>query len=165
MDKQQIRAGRERLVEALAPVLAAVREADPADPATGPALAEQFPVDGETMQGLKALVRQGIEEGWLAEREADGVRFSRVARPDHPATRPASIDVVNMRGPGPGHKHPNGEIDLCFAVSGDPQFDGHPEGWVVYGPGSWHVPTVSDGEMDILYFLPQGAIDFGPKPV
>ena len=68
-----------------------------------------------------------------------------------------------MNGPGLAHTHPNGEIDLCFAMDGDPRFDGHPEGWVVYGPGSWHVPTVTGGTMAILYFLPSGAIAFGPQ--
>jgi len=31
---------------------------------------------------------------------------------------------------------------------------------VVYGAGSEHVPTVTDGAMLILYFLPGGAIEF-----
>ena len=69
-----------------------------------------------------------------------------------------------MSAPGPGHTHPNGEIDLCFAVDGAPTFDGHPPGWTVYPPGSWHVPTVAGGVMDILYFLPGGAIRFEPQP-
>ena len=43
---------------------------------------------------------------------------------------------------------------------GEARFDGHPEGWVVFGPDSVHVPTVSDGEMLILYFLPGGEIEF-----
>jgi hypothetical protein len=34
----------------------------------------------------------------------------------------------------------------------------------VYPPKSWHVPTVEHGVMDILYFLPGGAITFEPKP-
>ncbi|HJL17019.1 MAG TPA: DUF4863 family protein, partial [Sandaracinaceae bacterium LLY-WYZ-13_1] len=75
-----------------------------------------------------------------------------------------SIDCVHMDRPGPGHTHPNGEIDLCFAVRGEPTFDGHPPGWTVYPPGSWHVPTVEGGVMDILYFLPGGAIRFEPNP-
>jgi hypothetical protein len=69
-----------------------------------------------------------------------------------------------MAKPGPGHTHPNGEIDLCFAVSGAPRFDGNAPGWTVYPPNSWHVPTVEGGVMDILYFLPGGAIRFEPKP-
>ena len=55
-------------------------------------------------------------------------------------------------------------MDLCFALDGDPTFDGNPPGWTVYGPESWHVPTVADGTMAILYFLPGGAIRFEERP-
>lgn len=164
MDKTEIRAGRERLVDALAPVLAVVKNIDPNEPDAAAALRAALPMDGSSMRALAALVREGVEAGWLCEREANGVRFSRPAMPDHPATTPLSIDAVHMAGPGPGHTHPNGEIDLCFAVSGSPTFDGHPPGWVVYGANTWHVPTVAGGVMDILYFLPDGAIRFEDRP-
>ena len=65
-----------------------------------------------------------------------------------------------MTAPGPMHVHPQGEIDLCFAEDGEPTFDGQPPGWVVYPPGSKHVPTVAGGKMLILYLLPGGAIEF-----
>ena len=65
-----------------------------------------------------------------------------------------------MSSPGPMHAHPNGEIDLCFALDGEPTFDGHPPGWVVFRPGSKHIPTVVGGPMLILYLLPGGAIEF-----
>ena len=71
-----------------------------------------------------------------------------------------SADAVLMSVPGPRHAHPNGEIDLCFAVDGAPEFDGNPPGWTVYAPGSEHVPTVTGGTMLILYLLPQAAIRF-----
>jgi hypothetical protein len=164
MDKTAIRAGRERLIAALDPVLTVVRTIDPADPTAVARLVEHLPPDGPVLTELATLVRRGVTEGWLCEREANGVHFSRVAHPDHPATAPVSIDAVHMDGPGPGHTHPNGEIDLCFAVSGDPTFDGHPPGWVVYPPETWHVPTVAGGRMDILYFLPEGALVFGDAP-
>ncbi len=69
-----------------------------------------------------------------------------------------------MKGVGPGHTHERGEVDLCFVVDGDPRFDGNPAGWTVYPPGSWHRPTVTGGAMDILYFLPDGAIRFEERP-
>jgi len=40
------------------------------------------------------------------------------------------------------------------------QFDGHGAGWVVYGPGTAHSPTVTEGRALVLYLLPQGAIEF-----
>ncbi len=163
MEREAIAAGRERLVAALADVMDVVRGIDPAKGSDAAAeLNRRLPVDGAPMRALADLVREGIESGWLCEREANGVRFSRVAKAEHPGTAPHSLDAVHMSGPGPGHTHPNGEIDLCFAVSGAPTFDGHGPGWVVYPPGSWHVPTVAGGVMDILYFLPEGAIAFGP---
>ncbi|MEC7947559.1 MAG: DUF4863 family protein, partial [Myxococcota bacterium] len=94
---------------------------------------------------------------------AGGVRFGRLTKATT-ASRGFSIDAVDMNGPGPGHVHPNGEVDLCFALDGAPTFDGNPPGWTSYAPGSWHVPTVAGGRMAILYFLPDGAIRFGPRP-
>jgi hypothetical protein len=40
------------------------------------------------------------------------------------------------------------------------RFDGHGAGWLVYGPGSAHRPTVTGGRALVLYLLPGGAIDF-----
>ena len=148
----------DRLNAALAPVLEVVQRIDPADPEARARLEEALPLDGPALTALRAVVREGVEARWLAERENAGVRFGRVRKAS--SDDDLSIDCVHMDGPGPGHTHPNGEIDLCFAVSGDPTFDGHPPGWTVYPPGSWHVPTVAGGVMDILYFLPGGAIRF-----
>jgi len=153
---------RQAFDEALESVLAVVSLVDPDDPAAVNELNRRLPLDGSALVALKALVRRGVAERWLADRENAGIRYSRGRKAQQPTD--LSVDCVNMSRPGPGHAHPNGEIDLCFAVDGDPRFDGQPEGWTVYPPGSWHVPTVSGGEMDILYFLPGGAIEFGPKP-
>lgn len=153
---------RERLTALLAPVIDVVRTIDPADPEAAAKLEAKLPIDGETIDALRQLVREGVEGRWLAERENAGVRFGRIQKAASEGD--LSIDCVHMSGPGAGHTHPNGEIDLCFAVSGAPSFDGAAPGWVVYPPGSWHVPTVSGGAMDILYFLPGGAIRFEPKP-
>ncbi|MCB9797577.1 MAG: DUF4863 family protein [Alphaproteobacteria bacterium] len=152
------------LIDALAPILDVVREVDPADPDAAATLNARLPLHAEPVQRVAALMRQGVEEGWLCEREAGPVRYSRLTKADHPATAPLSIDLVHMATPGPGHLHPQGEMDLCLPVDGEPRFDGNPPGWTVYPPGSWHVPTVRGGRMDILYFLPGGAIRFGPRP-
>jgi hypothetical protein len=146
----------------LAPILDVLDKMDPDDASAADALNRQFPVDGEDMKKVAALFAEGLKAGWLCDREAGGVRFSRVAKEQGASA--FTIDAVAMNAPGPGHVHPNGEFDLCFAVEGDPRFDDKPPGWTVYGKGSWHVPTVSGGAMHILYFLPGGAIEFGDKP-
>lgn len=150
------------LSQALAPLLAAVSRVDPSAPDAAARLTEALPLDDPAIVALRAIVREGVASGELASRESGGVRFGRVRKPGSPDD--FSIDLVHMASPGPGHTHPQGEFDLCFAVSGSPTFDGRPEGWTVYPPGSWHVPTVQGGTMDILYFLPGGAIRFEGPP-
>jgi hypothetical protein len=114
------------------------------------------------MRALAVLFEEGVAGGWLCDRQGGpGLTYSRVIKA---AGAELSVDAVRMAGPGPGHTHPNGEFDLCFPVSGAPTFDDRPPGWTVYPPRSWHVPTVAGGTMNILYFLPAGAIEFGPKP-
>ncbi len=144
------------LAERLRPltdVLATV-SVDAADAAA--TLAEKAPVDGELVRGLAELAFEGAREGWLLPKENGGIRFGRVAKD----LGGFSVDAVWMAGPGPRHRHPKGEIDLCLVAEGEPKFDGQPPGWVVYGPDSTHVPTVSGGAMLILYFLPDGEIEF-----
>jgi hypothetical protein len=96
----------------------------------------------------------------MCNREAGGIRYGRVVKPSE-ATHGFSVDVVDMQNvAGPHHRHPNGEIDLVMPLSGEARFDGRPAGWVVYGPGSAHRPTVSGGRALVLYLLPGGAIEF-----
>ncbi len=154
---------RESALDILAPVLDIVRTIDPSDPNAGARLTAELPLDSPAMTAVAKLVSEGLADGWMVPREGGGIRYGRLAKPT-PDTHGFSIDAVDMSGPGPGHTHPAGEIDLCFALEGNPSFDGHPAGWVVLPPDSWHVPTVSGGRMGILYFLPGGEIHFGPKP-
>lgn len=149
------------LIQALEPVLAVLTKVDLHQPNAGDLLNEQLPLAGARLQQVRELLREGVSAGWLCDRENGGVRFSRVLKSQAGGL---SIDAVHMAGPGAGHLHPQGEMDLCFTVSGHPTFDGRPEGWTVYAPGTWHIPTVQGGAMDILYFLPGGAITFGPLP-
>lgn len=151
------------LLDLLSPVLDRLAGEDPDDPTLAARLDAELPVGGAQMQAIQAAVVAGLDAGWLTPREAGGVRFGRLAKATD-ASRGFSIDAVDMDGAGPGHTHPNGEIDLCFALEGDPRFDGKAAGWTVYGAGSWHVPTVEGGRMAILYFLPGGAIRFEGKP-
>lgn len=151
------------LLDALAPILPALKALDLSDPGAADALNARFPIDGDDLAAAAALVKAGIAEGWLCPRDGGSLTYGRAAKAGE-ATLGFGIDTVDMTGAGPGHTHPTGEIDLCFALEGEPTFDGNPPGWTVYPAGSWHVPTVSGGRMGILYFLPDGAIRFEPNP-
>ena len=125
-----------------------------------PFLNENFPPGGEAFDDLATLCRQGIDEGWLCDREHGGIRFGRIIPPG-PASNDFSVDVVEMQDiVGPYHGHPNGEIDMIIPESVDAKFDGHGQGWMVYGVDSAHHPTVTDGKAIVLYLLPGGEIDF-----
>ncbi len=153
---------KEELANALAPIIEVLDTLDPSSEGVASVLNEKFPVSGDEMQALASLFAKGVEEGWLCDRDGGpGVSYSRVAKVV--GSSDFSVDAVRMDRPGPGHTHPDGEFDLCFATDGDPKFDGNAPGWTVYPPNSWHVPTVSGGTMNILYFLPNGSIKFGPK--
>ena len=116
--------------------------------------------DSATFRDVFAACREAIAEGWMCGREAGGIRYGRVVKPSA-ATNGFSVDVVEMCDvAGPHHRHPNGEIDLVMPIQGDARFDGHGAGWVVYGPGSAHRPTVAGGKALVLYLLPEGAIEF-----
>jgi hypothetical protein len=123
-------------------------------------LNETYPAEGPTFRKVAALVKTGAREGWLCQREAGGILFGRAIKPGGAAGR-FSVDVVRMdRVTGPHHVHTTGEIGMVMPVTGDARFDGKGEGWYVYGPGSSHAPTVTDGAAYILYLLPDGAIEF-----
>lgn len=123
-------------------------------------LDENFPPGGEAFDDLATLCRQGIDEGWLCDREHGGVRFGRIIKPGT-ETHGFSVDVVQMEDlAGPYHGHPNGEIDMIIPESSDAKFDGQGQGWMVYAADTEHYPTVTEGKAIILYLLPEGEIDF-----
>ena len=132
----------------------------PLDTSLAAYLNAEFPVDGDEFSALKSLCAEGEAEGWLMEREAGGIKFGRAVKPGAEA-RNFSVDVVRMHDvKGPHHVHTTGEIGAIMGISGEPKFDGFPEGWYVYGPGSDHHPTVEGGDAYVLYLLPDGAIEF-----
>lgn len=132
----------------------------PLDAALDAELNRTFPPDGPTFRALLDGCRAAIAEGWMCNREAGGIRFGRVLKPTE-ATHGFSVDVVEMGDVvGPHHRHPNGEIDLVLPLDAAARFDGRGAGWVVYGPGSAHRPTVRGGKALVLYLLPAGAIEF-----
>lgn len=132
----------------------------PVEPGLAETLRREFPPDSDAFRTLETLTRQGVTEGWLANREAGGIQYGRVIKPS-PASHGFSVDVVVMTDiEGPHHAHPNGEIDLILPETEGARFDGAGRGWLVYGPGSRHKPTVTGGRAVVLYLLPGGAIDF-----
>jgi len=147
------------LLETLQPVLDHLTTVDVGDPGASAALNAALPLASDAVQAVRALVVAGLADGWLTPRGGPGMSYGRLSKAT-PAAQGFSIDAVHMDRPGPAHTHPQGEIDLCFALAGEPTFDGHPPGWLVLPPGSRHVPTVGGGDMVILYFLPGGAIQF-----
>jgi Domain of unknown function (DUF4863) len=123
-------------------------------------LNREFPAGGPVTEAIFDACRDAMATGWMCYRDAGGIRFGRVIKPDA-ALSHFSVDVVEMTDlAGPQHRHPHGEIDLIMPLTPGATFDGRPAGWLVYGPDSSHAPTVAGGTAWVLYLLPQGAIEF-----
>lgn len=148
------------LLDALAPVLDALPGLDLDDRARAEVtLAARL--DAATMAGVTEALRAAHAAGTLTPRAAGpGVSFGRVAKPSE-ATRGFAIDAVDIAGAGAPHTHPKGEVSWLVPLEGSPTFEGAASGFVVLPPGSRHVPTVVGGRMLIVYFLPDGAVDWG----
>jgi len=153
---------KSQLLQSILPILKFIKDKD-IDSNLAKDLEKYFPIESKYMQQIKLNCISGIREGWLCPRGGNNLSYGRLVKTSID-TNNFGIDTVDMKGTGPGHLHPLGEIDLCFSLEGNPSFDGNDEGWTVYPPNTWHIPTVTDGRMVILYFLPDGAIKFGPKP-
>ncbi len=123
-------------------------------------LNKKFPSDGAEFNRIFEACNAAIAAGWMCNREAGGIKFSRVIKPSE-AIHGFSVDVVEMTEcKGPHHRHPNGEIDMIMPLDAGAQFDGHGRGWLVYPAGHAHFPTVTGGRAIVLYLLPDGAIEF-----
>jgi hypothetical protein len=147
----------EHLLHLVEPLTAALKGLALSDPLTAKAkLDEQHAICSPEIQAIREAMAIGVEEGWLVPKESGAVKFGRLAKEQNGF----SLDVVLSGGDGPRHKHPLGEINLMFAWSGEPIFDGCEPGWAVFGPNSVHVPGVSGGQMLILYLLPDGAVEW-----
>ena len=119
-----------------------------------------FPPDGALFRSVQDACGAGVAAGWMCNREAGGIKYGRVIKPGE-ASHGFSVDVVEMENlAGPHHRHPEGEIDMIMPLGGLATFDGRGAGWLVYGPGSAHSPTVSGGKALVLYLLPKGKIEF-----
>lgn len=132
----------------------------PLDGALDAWLNAEIPADGSEFQRIFEACQSAIAAGWMCNREAGGIRFSRVIKPCD-AIHGFSVDVVVMDSlKGPHHRHPNGEIDMIMPLDDGAQFDGRGKGWLVYPAGHAHFPTVTGGKAIVLYLLPGGAIEF-----
>ncbi|RVU45029.1 DUF4863 family protein [Rubrivivax rivuli] len=147
------------LHQALAPLTAQL-SGRPLDDALDTWLNTQAGPGTATYAAIESACRAGVAEGWLCNREGGGIKYGRIFKPAADL-HGFSVDVVDMVDiAGPHHSHPQGEIDLVMPMDGGALFDGRPAGWVVYGPGSAHRPTVSQGRALVLYLLPAGEIVF-----
>ena len=167
---------RQALIAALEAPLREAAGVDLADPAAArSALRRAWAPEGPEGLALRGALVAALEAGTICDRGPPECRYSRLLKADAGADgadgaagaagagapgHGFSVDLVCMTAPGPRHRHPRGEVNLCFALEGSPRFDGQPEGWVVFPPGSEHVPTVTGGRMLIAYFLPGGAIEW-----
>src|SRR5689334_4852038 len=123
----------------------------PLDAALEGDLNRTFQANGDVYRQIFDSCHAAIEARWMCERETGGIKYGRVIKPA-PELNGYSVDVVDMNDvKGPHHRHPNGEIDLVMPLTDGAKFDGHGAGWVVYGPGSAHFPTVTEGRALVLY--------------
>lgn len=123
-----------------------------------------FPARGERCGAILGACREAIADGWMCALGQAGRRFGRVLEPGA-ATHQLSVDVVELEDiAGPHHRHPNGEICLVLPITSTATFDGRGAGWLVYGPGTAHRPTVRHGKALVLYMLPDGLIEFTKSP-
>ena len=132
----------------------------PLDGALDAWLNAEIPADGSEFQRIFEACQAGIAAGWMCNREAGGIKFSRVIKPCD-AIHGFSVDVVVMDSlKGPHHRHPNGEIDMIMPLDAGAQFDGRGHGWLVYPAGHALHPTVTGGKGIVLYLVPGGSIEF-----
>lgn len=123
----------------------------------------EVPAEGAEFGRVYEACQAAIDAGWMCDREAGGIRFSRVVKPCE-AIHGFSVDVVVMDSlKGPHHRHTNGEIDMIMPLDVGARFDGRGRGWLVYPAGHAHYPTVTGGKAIVLYLLPGGAIEFTRK--
>lgn len=119
----------------------------------------------ESYARLVQLVKLGVEEGWVAYVEIDGVdyRRGRIAEVSE-ATAGLSVESGMMRDvKGQYHCHLRGEINMIVPLEEGATFCGHGAGWRVFPPMSEHFPTVT-GRALMMYFLPGGEIDYRTPP-
>ncbi len=150
---------RQALCELLEPVIADIAASEWSD-ALAARLNARFGANSDLFRALEASCAAGIEGGWMGLQGEAVRKGARVIAPC-PETRQMSVDVVQLIDfTGPHHRHPNGEVCAVMTERADGRFDGNPRGWAVYPPGSEHWPAGTGGRVRILFFLPDGAIEY-----
>lgn len=120
----------------------------------------EFPAGGERFNAIEEACHAAIETGWMCAEGEGTRRFGRVIEPT-PVTHNLSVDVVDMTDMRGGHHtHPAGEILMIMPQDEGAQFDGRGSGWLLYGPGTGHRPSVRNGRALVLYLLPDGKIEW-----
>lgn len=116
---------------------------------------------------LAQLLRAGVDEGWVAYEPVAGAGYNRgrIAEPTREAAGMSVESGLLQSLRGQYHCHTRGEIDMVIPIDSDGRFCGHGAGWVVYPPGSEHFPTVTDGTALMMFFLPNGEIEYKAPPV
>jgi len=148
-----------KFMELLKPVTQAIG-AGPVDRALEDRLNAAFPPGGETFEAIEAACHKAISDGWMCAEGEGNRRFGRVVEPTA-ESHDLSVDVVDMTDlRGGHHKHPAGEILMIMPQNEGAQFDRRGPGWLVYGPGTAHRPTVRGGRALVLYLLPEGRIEW-----
>ncbi|MDH3234016.1 MAG: DUF4863 family protein [Alphaproteobacteria bacterium] len=149
----------EQLVALLKPVTETIAN-HAVDRALEDRLNAAFPAGGETFEAIETACHEAIAAGWMCAEGEGRRRFGRVVEPA-PESHDLSVDVVDMTDlRGGHHKHPAGEILMIMPQDEGAQFDRRGPGWLVYGPGTAHRPTVTNGRALVLYLLPQGQIEW-----
>ncbi len=150
---------RKALRDLLDPVITQIADSDWND-ALAARLNARLGPDSGLFRELEACCDEGIEGGWMGLQGEEVRKGARVIEPC-PETRGLSVDVVQLIDfTGPHHRHPNGEVCAVMTDRLEGRFDGHPRGWAVYPPGSEHWPAGTGGRVRILFFLPDGKIEY-----
>ncbi|KAK0383398.1 hypothetical protein NLU13_9310 [Sarocladium strictum] len=120
-----------------------------------------------------SYIRQGLEEGWVAETEIQGRMYRRgkIATPCA-ETRFCSITTVFIESQevfrGQYHAHPYGEINCVIQIDKTAELKGmqgwQGAGWTSPGPGTHHYPEARGGALVALFFLPAGRIAYNAEP-
>ena len=72
-------------------------------------LSKAFPISSQYVQTLKRWCLESIGTGNIRMRGPQSLRFGNLLKGT------IRIDIVDMTGIGPGHTHPNGEINWIFS--------------------------------------------------